>query len=82
MRYTLYTRITLKEMLEDLVKWVLCEECQYGGEFYYRDGDGNYSKISVVNLLDSRFETEDDDFSEYDWELEESNIYVKEEGAE
>ena len=79
MRATLHTNITLKEMLEDLVKWVLGEDNEYGGEFYYRDGDGNYDKITEVDLLYSRFKTEDNDFSEYDWELEESNIYVKEE---
>lgn len=79
MRATLYTNITLKEMLEDLVKWVLGEECKYGGEFYYQDGDGNFNKIIEVDLMCSRFKTEDNDFSEYDWELEESNIYVKEE---
>lgn len=79
MRATLYTNITLKEMLEDLVKWVLGEECKYGGEFYYRDGEGNYLEIIEVNLLNGRFYTEDNDFSEYDWELKESNIYVREE---
>ena len=79
MRATLYTNITLKEMLEDLVKWVLGEDCKYGGEFYYRDGEGNYLEITEVDLLNGRFYTEDNDFSEYDWELKESNIYVREE---
>jgi hypothetical protein len=79
MRVTLHTNITLKEMLEDLVKWVLGEECKYGGEFYYRNGEGGYFEITEVDLMRSRFETEDNDFSEYDWELKESNIYVREE---
>ena len=79
MRATLHTNITLKEMLEDLVKWVLGEDCKYGGEFYYRDGEGNYLEITEVDLLNGRFYTEDNDFSEYDWELKESNIYVREE---
>lgn len=79
MRATLYTNITLKEMLEDLVKWQLGEDNKYGGEFYYRNGDENYDKITEVDLLYSRFKTEDNDFSEYDWELKESNIYVREE---
>lgn len=78
MRATLHTNITLKEMLEDLVKWVLGEDCKYGGEFYYRDGEGNYLEITEVDLLNGRFYTEDNDFSEYDWELKESNIYVRE----
>ena len=79
MKATLHTNITLKEMLEDLVKWVLGEDCKYGGEFYYRDGEGNYLEITEVDLLNGRFYTEDNDFSEYNWELKESNIYVREE---
>ena len=79
MRATLYTNITLKEMLEDLVKWVLGEECKYGGKFYYRNGEGDYFEITEVDLMRSRFKTEDNDFSEYNWELKESNIYVREE---
>ena len=77
-----YKNITLKEMFEDLVKWQLGEDNEYGGEFYYQDGDGNFDEITQVDLMDSRFKTNDDDFSEYDWELEKSNIYVKEEVEE
>ena len=69
-------------MFEDLVKWQLSEDNEYGGEFYYQDGDGNFDEITQVDLMDSRFKTNDDDFSEYDWELEKSNIYVKEEVEE
>ena len=75
----MFKNITLKEMLEDLVKWVLGEECKYGGEFYYRNVEGGYFEITEVDLMRSRFKIENDDFSEYDWELEESHIYVKEE---
>jgi hypothetical protein len=77
-----YKNITLKEMFEDLVKWQLGEDNEYGGEFYYQDGDGNFDEITQVDLMDSRFKTNDDDFSEYDWELEKSNIYIKEEVEE
>lgn len=65
MRATLHTNITLKEMLEDLVKWVLGEECKYGGEFYYRNGEGGYFEITEVDLMRSRFETEDDLINEF-----------------
>lgn len=82
MKEITYKNITLKEMFEDLVKWQLGEDCKYNGYFYYHDGDGNFDEITQVDLLDSRFKTEDDDFSEYDWELEKSNIYVKEEVEE
>lgn len=77
-----YKNITLKEMFEDLVKWQLYEGNEYGGEFYYRNGEGGFFEITEVDLMRSRFKTEDDDFSEYDWELEKSNIYVKEEVEE
>ena len=79
MSKVIYKNITLKEMLEDLVKWILGEDNEYGGEFYYRNCDGDYLEITEVDLLRSRFKTENDDFSEYDWELKESCIYVKEE---
>lgn len=79
MKKITYKNITLKEMFEDLVKWQLNEDNKYGGEFYYRNGEGGYFEIIEVDLMRSRFETEDDDFSEYDWELKESNIYVREE---
>lgn len=78
MKKTTYKNITLKEMLEDLVKWQLNEEYKYG-TFYYQDGDGNFEEITQIDLLDSRFRTENGDFSEYEWELKESNIYVREE---
>lgn len=77
-----YKNITLKEMFEDLVKWQLGEDNEYGGEFYYQDGDGNFDLIIEVDLLYSRFKTNDDDFSQYEWELKKSNIYVKEEVEE
>lgn len=78
MKQITYRNITLKEMLEDLVKWQLDEGCQYDA-FYYLNGDGNFKEITEVDMCDSRFKTEDGDFSEYDWELENSNIYVREE---
>ena len=77
-----YKNITLKEMFEDLVKWQLGEDNEYGGEFYYQDGNGDFDLIIEVDLLYGRFRTSDGDFSEYDWELEKSNIYVKEEVEE
>ena len=78
MKKATYKNITLKEMLEDLVKWQLNEEYKYG-TFYYQDGYGNFEEITQIDLLDSRFRTENGDFSEYEWELKESNIYVREE---
>ena len=82
MKKIIYENIALKEMLEDLVKWQLNEDNKYGGLFYYQNWDGNFLEITEVDLLRSRFKTENDDFSEYDWELKESHIYIKEEVEE
>lgn len=82
MKQIIYKNITLQEMFEDFVKWQLCEDNKYGGEFYYRNCDGDFLEITEVDLLRSRFKTENDDFSEYDWELKESHIYIKEEVEE
>ena len=45
--------------------------------FYYKR-ENEYVIIQEVDLMDSRFRTTDGDFSEYEWELENSNIYVEE----
>ena len=50
-KHTIYKNITLKEMLEDLVKWQLDEDNEYGGEFYYRNVYGDFIEITQVDLL-------------------------------
>ncbi len=68
--------ISLKEMFEMLIDCILNKK-DYP-TFYYKRGN-EFIGLSEVDLLDSRFKTIDDDFSEYEWELEKSNIYVLEE---
>lgn len=69
--------VTLKEMLEELIKCIL--EKKERPTFYwkceYYSNKPEYLEITQVDLLDSRFKTCNDDFSEYEWELEESRIY-------
>ena len=76
----LYINITLKEMLDELVSAILYNQSK-ALIFYYRreieDNKYEYIEISEVDLLDSRFKTIDGDFSEFEWELEHSNIYKK-----
>lgn len=73
--------ITLEKMLNLLVDCIL--NAKEIPTFYYKreweTGYPEYIEIRDVDLLDTRFRTWDDDFSEYEWELKESNIYVEEE---
>lgn len=65
--------ISLKEMFEMLIDCILNKK-DYPTFYYKRENE--FIELSEVDLLDSRFKTIDDDFSEYEWELEKSNIYV------
>lgn len=73
--------ITLKEMFNILVDCILTQKEEYPTFYYKRQNwntDNNeYIEISEVDLLCGRFNTIDDDFSEFEWELEESNIYME-----
>lgn len=73
-------KVTLKEMLNDMVQYVLGEQDRK--KYFYKNGYDEYDEIIEIDLLAGRFRTKDDDFSEYDWELEESHIYVKEKEEE
>lgn len=64
--------ISLKEMFNILIDCILNNKEQ---PFFYYKRENEYVLIQEVDLMSSRFKTVDDDFSEYEWELEESNIY-------
>lgn len=68
--------ITLKEMLETEVKDILDNYKTGGHTYYYKNGEGQYHEIIELDLLRGRFITDDGDFSEFEWELEESHIYM------
>lgn len=40
----------------------------------WKDGEGEYSRITEIDLL-YRIRTSNDDFTMFDWELEESRLY-------
>ena len=76
----IYINITLKEMLDELVSVILYNQPKTLIFYYRREIEDNkyeYVEINEVDLLDSRFRTIDGDFSEFEWELEHSNIYKK-----
>lgn len=64
--------ITLKEMFNILIDCILNNEEQ---PFFYYKRENEYILIQEVDLMDSRLRTTDGDFTEYEWELEESNLY-------
>lgn len=65
-------QISLKQMFEELIDCILNrkELCTY-----YWKRENEFIQITQVDIMDSRFKMADDDFSEYDWELESNNIY-------
>ena len=72
-------KISLKETFDLLIDSIINNkerpELYYKRE--YKIGEFDYVRITEVDLMDSRFKTIDCDFSEYEWELTHSNIYVK-----
>ena len=74
--------ITLKEMFDILIDCILKQKEEYPIFYYKRQnwntGNDEFIEIIEVDLLYGRFKTIDDDFSEYEWELENSNIYMEE----
>ena len=64
--------ITLKEMFNILIDCILNNKEQ---PFFYYKRENEYILIQEVDLMDSRLKTIDGDFTEYEWELEESNLY-------
>ena len=67
--------ITLKEMFNILIDCILNNKEQ---PFFYYKRENEYVLIQEVDLMDSRLRTIDGDFTEYEWELKESNIYTEE----
>lgn len=69
--------ITLKEMLETEVYDILNNYPTGGRKYFYKNGEGEYHEIIELDLLRGIFITDDGDFSEFEWELEESHIYME-----
>ncbi len=69
-------KVTLKQMLENIVECILANA--EIPKYYYKNGEEEFHEITEIDLLQGRFKTEDNDFSEFEWELEESNVYIEE----
>ena len=70
--------ITLKEMLETEVYDILNNYPTGGHAYFWKNGESELVEIIELDLFRGRFITSDGDFSEFEWELEESNIYMME----
>lgn len=69
-------RISLKEMFEAAVDDALNGYPNGGKTFYWKDGDNKYHVIVECDLFRGRFITDNDDFSQFEWEIDDSHIYV------
>lgn len=79
MKQIIYKNITLKEMLENEVKVILEDESAKSYTYYWKDDEGQFQEIQSIDLLYDRFETVNGDFNYYEYELNNSRIYIKEE---
>lgn len=71
--------ITLQEMFKLIIDSILKNEER--PTFYYKrlnweTSNPEFIEIIEVDLLDTRYKTIDGDFSEFEWDLISSNIYI------
>lgn len=72
--------VSLKEMFDILIDCILNNKEQpvFYYRFEYEKNHFDMYMITEVDLMRGRLKTINDDFSEYEWELEKSNIYILE----
>ena len=73
----MYKNISLEEMLKTEVDSILTNYENGSTDYYYKNGEGEFHEITELDLLRGRFYTDDGDFSEFEWELKESHIYIR-----
>ena len=71
-----FKNVSLEYMLDSLVKSII-ENKDYE-EFYWYHEDTGFHEIVECDLFRGRFITDDSDFSEFEWEKENSHIFIKE----
>lgn len=70
-----FKNVSLEYMLQSLVNEII-----YGREsenFYWYYEDTGFHEIVECDLFRGRFITDDGDFSEFEWEKENSHIFIK-----
>jgi hypothetical protein len=73
MKHIHYENITLDEMLTEMVDCI--REGIGFDKYYWHHEDKGFLEITECDLFYGRIIMEDGDFSEFDWEIEESSIY-------
>lgn len=69
--------ITLKTMIEMEVYDILHNYPSDGGTYYYKNNKGEYHEIIHLDLLRGGFMIDDGSFLEFEKEIKESHIYIK-----
>ena len=69
--------VTLKEMLETEVSDLLNHYKDGAKKYFWKNGEEQYKEIVELDLFRGRFVTEDGDFSEFEWEMKDSRIYME-----
>ena len=77
---TIYRNITLEEMLTTMINIILGKnEEKFFPKFFWNSDDETPNLVEITECdLFHRLKMEDGDFTEFDWELEESRLYIKE----
>lgn len=65
--------IPFDDMVSEMLECIRNGNCYY--TYYWHHEDKGYLEITECDLLRGRIIVEDGDFSEFDWEMEESHIY-------
>ena len=70
-------KITLRTMFETEIRDLFDQYSNGSHKYFWKNGEGQYKEIVEMDLLRGRFVTEDGDFSEFEWEINESRIYME-----
>lgn len=68
-------QVSLIDMFHTLV-YEISTNYKYGTHKFYWFDDEEFHEIIEVDLMRGRFITDNGDFSEYEWELNENRIYM------
>lgn len=70
-----FKKVTLEFMLKTLTDDILNNRPSI--PFYWYHEDTGFHEIVECDLFRGRFITDDGDFSEFEWEIEEPRIFIK-----
>lgn len=68
-----YEKVSLREMLRLIVESIISD--YDAPRFFWLDGENKLHEIVECDLMRGRFVMDNQDFSEFSWELKESRIF-------